>query len=116
MSERIIIGCDAVHPDRRGGQHVAMKCSGVLIIDDEKQLGVMCNTERSQYGNKERAAALLAKLSRPALSADEVEALTWIRSIFTGTISVDGVLTKAGHAYQALDGLLDRLTGKGGAG
>jgi protein subunit release factor B len=62
MSERIITGCDAVHPDRRGGQHVAKPCTGVLIIDDELGLGVFCNMNRSQYGNTEGARALLAKL------------------------------------------------------
>lgn len=59
MTRRIISGCDAVHPDSRGGQHVAKHCTGVLVIDDELGLGVMCNGERSQYGNREKANALL---------------------------------------------------------
>jgi protein subunit release factor B len=62
VSERIITGCDAVHPDRRGGQHVAMRCTGVLVIDDDRGIGVMCNTERSQHGNIREARAMLAKL------------------------------------------------------
>ncbi len=74
MSERVITGCAAVHPDRRGGQHVAMQCSGVLVIDDERQVGVMCATERSQHGNLSQARALLAITS---LTSDEREALRW---------------------------------------
>jgi protein subunit release factor A len=62
MNLRYVIGCDAVHPDRRGGQHVAMRCTGVLMIDDERGIGVLCNSERSQHGNKERAEQMLYRL------------------------------------------------------
>lgn len=62
MSERIITGCEAVHPDQRGGQHVAKHCTGVLIIDDELGLGVFCNMNRSQYGNIAGAREILDKL------------------------------------------------------
>jgi hypothetical protein len=65
---RYILGCDAVHPDQRGGQHVARKCTGVLAIDDEHGIGVLVNTERSQYGNRQRADALLARLAVIAAS------------------------------------------------
>ena len=60
MTIRYITGCDAVHPDRRGGQHVAMRCSGVLAIDDEKGIGVLVTNERSQMKNKEKAETRLA--------------------------------------------------------
>lgn len=59
MALRIITGCDAVHPDHRGGQHVAKPCTGVLVIDDERGIGVLVNSERSQHGNRTRAEALL---------------------------------------------------------
>lgn len=64
MSTRVICGCNAVHPDTRGGQHVAMQCSGVLVIDDELGLGVMCNANRSQYGNKAGAEEALEHLRK----------------------------------------------------
>ena len=59
---RYVVGCDAVHPDRRGGQHVAKSCTGVLAIDDDVGVGVLVTSERSQMANKAKAAALLAKL------------------------------------------------------
>jgi hypothetical protein len=62
VTRRYITGCDAVHPDRRGGQHVAMRCTGVLVIDDDRSLGVMCNSERSQHGNRTKAEAMLRGL------------------------------------------------------
>ena len=64
MSIRIITGCDAEHPDRRGGQHVAKHCTGVLVIDDELGLGVMCSCNRSQYGNTEGAKEALEHLRK----------------------------------------------------
>lgn len=59
---RIIVGCDAVHPNRRGGQHVAMHCTGVLVIDDERGIGVLVNTERSQHANRQKAERPLASI------------------------------------------------------
>ncbi|HVY63932.1 MAG TPA: hypothetical protein VHH11_03840 [Gammaproteobacteria bacterium] len=53
-------GCDAMHD--RGGQHVSKPCTGVLAIDDELGIGVLVNTERSQYANRQRADRLLAQL------------------------------------------------------
>lgn len=64
MALRIVTGCAAVHPDQRGGQHVAKHCTGVLVIDDELGLGVMCNVNRSQYGNTEGAKEALEHLRR----------------------------------------------------
>lgn len=60
---RVISGCDAVHPDRRGGQHVAQRCTGVLVIDDDLGIGVMCDGERSTFANREKANALLDLIS-----------------------------------------------------
>jgi protein subunit release factor A len=60
---RIITGCAAVHPDRRGGQHVAQACPGVLAIDDERGIGVLCMDERSQFRNRERALEMLKQLT-----------------------------------------------------
>ena len=59
MTRRYITGCDAVHPDRRGGQHVAMACPGVLVIDDEHGIGILVMHERSQIKNKQAAETLL---------------------------------------------------------
>ncbi len=59
---RITTGCDAVHPDQRGGQHVAQRCTGVLVIDDERGIGVLVTSQRSQLGNRQKAKALLAGL------------------------------------------------------
>jgi protein subunit release factor A len=64
MPTRVILGCAAVHPDQRGGQHVAMSCTGVLIIDEELGLGVMCNANRSQFGNKAGAEEALEHLRK----------------------------------------------------
>lgn len=60
FSRRYVIGCDAVHPDRRGGQHVAMRCTGVLAIDGD--IGVLVASERSQHGNRDKADALLDQI------------------------------------------------------
>jgi hypothetical protein len=70
---RYVSGCDAVHPDRRGGQHVAMSCSGVLAIDDEAELGVLVMAERSQFKNRARADELLDAMHR--LVSDEATVL-----------------------------------------
>jgi protein subunit release factor B len=58
----IVVGCEAVHPDRRGGQHVAKQCTGVLVIHQLSGIGVMCNVNRSQYGNRAGAMEMLRKL------------------------------------------------------
>ena len=59
---KYVTGCDASHPDRRGGQHVAKTCSGVLAIHTPTGLGVMCDSERSMQGNKLRALRLLQQI------------------------------------------------------
>lgn len=56
---RFVTGCDAEHPDRRGGQHVAQTCTGVFAIHEPSGLGVMVKCARSQLGNKARAVDLL---------------------------------------------------------
>jgi len=55
-------GCHAVHPDQRGGQHVAMECPGVMAISDDHEVGVLVFTERSQMKNKIKATELLTLL------------------------------------------------------
>ncbi len=68
MIRRYIVGCDAVHPDRRGGQHVARGCStGVLVIDETTGFGVLAQFERSQHKNKVLAEALLEELLKSQL-------------------------------------------------
>lgn len=58
----IISGCDARHPDRRGGQHVAKSCTGVRVLHLPTNIGVTVFDERSQWQNKERALKLLRVL------------------------------------------------------
>lgn len=48
------------YPERGvGGQQVGTISSGVFIIHNPTGIGVMCNTERSQHKNKEKAVAML---------------------------------------------------------
>ena len=58
----VIAGCAAAHPDQRGGQHVAMQCSAVLVIHKPTGIGVRVHEGRSQYRNKETALARLRTL------------------------------------------------------
>lgn len=58
----MIAGCDAAHPDRRGGQHVAMQCTGVRILHRPSGLAVTCIRERSQIKNKQIALSALEVL------------------------------------------------------
>lgn len=60
----IVTGCAAAHPDQRGGQHVAMSCSGVLIIHKPTGIGVRVLDERSQYKNKAKALTRLRHVLR----------------------------------------------------
>ena len=61
----ITVGCAAVHPDQRGGQHVAMRCSGVRITHKPTGISVLSMDERSQHANKQKAMEML----REALDA-----------------------------------------------
>lgn len=58
----VVHGCAAAHPDRRGGQHVAMQCSGVLVVHKPTGIAVRVLDERSQIKNKSRAVSLLRQL------------------------------------------------------
>lgn len=60
----ITTGCHAVHPDRRGGQHVAVHCTGVRILHIPTGVEVLSSEERSQLRNLEAAMQML----REALS------------------------------------------------
>lgn len=70
----IYVGCAAAHPDRRGGQHVAMQCSTVHVVHKPTGIGVRVDSERSQFKNKEIAMKRLEALL--TLEADLEEALS----------------------------------------
>lgn len=57
----VTTGCAAVHPDQRGGQHVAMSCTGVLMTHRPSGVSVLANNERSQYKNRIEALRLLCE-------------------------------------------------------
>ncbi len=59
---RIALGCDAVHPDRRGGQHVGMPCPGVRVTHNATGLTVFVDSERSQRANLAKATEDLRKM------------------------------------------------------
>jgi protein subunit release factor A len=60
----IVSGCLAAHPNQRGGQHVAMSCSGVLVIHRPSGIAVRVLDERSQIRNKTVAIAKLTSVLR----------------------------------------------------
>lgn len=45
-----------------GGMTVGMTTSGIIVHHIPTGLGVSCDSERSQYANKEKAIALLEQL------------------------------------------------------
>lgn len=72
MSRRTISGCDAAHPDRRGGQHVAKPCCAVMVIDEDLGIGVMVRSDRSQHANRELAERYLdILLAQRAIEEDD---------------------------------------------
>jgi protein subunit release factor A len=76
----VTTGCDAVHPDQRGGQHVAKQCTGVRIMHKPSGISVLSKDERSQHGNRVKAYERLRRLIAADLTSDEVEALRDLRS------------------------------------
>lgn len=99
MSElRVVAGCNAVHPEQRGGQHVSKPCSGVMVIDDDIGIGVMCNSERSQRGNRARAESILRA---SILTAEDREVLEWL-------LHLVGNWSEAAPARTVLSKLLAR--------
>jgi len=51
----------SIYPDikSKGGQHVGLTSSGVLIMHKPSGLGIVSTSERSQYKNKELALVVL---------------------------------------------------------
>ena len=56
----VTTGCEAMH--QRGGQHVAMACTGVRLYSPKIGIGVTVSSERSQHRNKAEALRLLQLL------------------------------------------------------
>lgn len=102
----VVVGCDAAHPDRHGGQHVARQCPAVRILHRPSGLAVTSTSERSQHGNRERAYVTLQLL---LLSPDEVVKLRLIRADLAdfGMVGSDGEYDS--DAQDAALTLLDRL-------
>lgn len=55
---------------KAGGQHVGLTSSAVKIMHIPTQIGVVCNSERSQYANKEKALAMLEILVELEMGED----------------------------------------------
>jgi protein subunit release factor A len=70
----VTTSCLAVHPDRRGGQHVSRPCTGVRVMHRPTGIGVFVNSEQSQMRNHEHAMARL-RLVLEALQQARV--ITW---------------------------------------
>jgi hypothetical protein len=77
---------------RRGGQHVGRPTTGVLAIDHATGVAVVCESERSQHGNRNKAVKRLRELQRTTLTADDVERL---RSAATGNSSMLGDVVRS---------------------
>lgn len=61
----ITVGCEAAHPDQRGGQHVTKHCTAVRIRHVPTGIEVVSRDERSQHGNRVKAMEMLrAALAR----------------------------------------------------
>ncbi len=59
---QIVAGCDAAHPERRGGQHVAKPCGGVMVIHKPTGIAVRVDDARSQLQCKNAAVARLREV------------------------------------------------------
>lgn len=80
----VTVGCDAVHSDQRGGQHVTRSCTGVRLTHTPTGVTVLVDSECSQHANKAealrqlRAAILGASIaSRHAHPLKRVHAYAW---------------------------------------
>jgi len=60
-----------------GGQMVGLTTSGVIVHHMPSGLGVSCDSERSQYRNKEKALELLEQLVHPATQPQGHCERTW---------------------------------------
>lgn len=54
-----ISGCAAVHPDQRGGQHVAMACPGVRATHRDTGITALVSDERSLFKNRHKATLVV---------------------------------------------------------
>lgn len=101
----LVAGCDAAHPDRRGGQHVARTCTAVLATHNPTGVAFRSDTERSQFANRERAIEKLALLVQLA----QAPGRTWsVDARFIGGV-LDGQCKRVPgarrHVAENIDGL-----------
>lgn len=82
----ITAGCEAAHPDRRGGQHVAMACVAVRIVHRPTGLEVLVVEHASQRTLMSRAAReLIHKMCMREPGGPEVHqaVIDWLMDLAT---------------------------------
>lgn len=62
-----------------GGMMVGMTTSGMIVHHIPTGIGVSCDSERSQYANKEKALKILEKLVKPELDWEALRAFYYAR-------------------------------------
>lgn len=112
----VTVGCAAVHPDQRGGQHVARSCSGVRVTHRPTGISVLCVDERSQFQNKaiafEKLQELLAMRAQLAAQAPVIAAAeAWLDSPLNN-YAVHRAQNNLFHAVRTLRAARERGGGR----
>lgn len=109
----VIAGCDAAHPDQRGGQHVARQCTAVRVLHRPTGLAVTSTEHRSLHANREAAFAVLQRLLTPVLTADDREALKVLRARMNPNMPWGNARGHNMHLYNRMLAALDKVIGGG---